>query len=499
MKKFILFAALFSTVAMFAAAPATVRKEGGVGFRFDDNQPLRRWREMVAVFDRHHVPLMYAVIFRPNCFNEEQKAFLRELVKRGHEIMDHTPSHSAFKFFAEDAAKYAGEPWVDHVNGNVVCIRYLRRNDEPAAEKPIPFKADLDGGKVVIPERFQKRFRRECEVMLYDGKAYIVSPDRHNPGGFIARTFWGEPVDFGHVKGADVAIGSRRFGFAVPEAALDKLAELTAVECKKIGIPVPTAWIQPGGPAAVLQADNIRKGYSKHGYICAATYPNSANKIYCETDPKRCAYAMQWGQIKLERDPLDRIKTQIADAYARHQVVFAASHMKPRKGMTWEDFLRLHDELLTWLNEVKIPVRTQSDWARRLYYSQTDPTENIFPAWTVDLDRNGRPDGYDPLPPGVTIGKLGELTATNRGPVFAISRLGGLEKGKNTISFAVKSGKIRVKIKFYRGRRKIGRVLTLDGPTNTFTVPDNADCADITVYNIGDTPLVLTGATLNCQ
>jgi len=498
MKKSILSAAaVLAAVSVFAADPGTVKKEGGVGFRFDDNHPLAKWKAMAAVFDKHHAPLMYAVIFRPNCFNDEQKAFLRGLVERGHEIMDHTPNHSAFKFVADDAAKYVKEPWVDHVNGKIVYLKYERRNDEPASEKPVKFKADLEGGKVVIPKEFQKYFLPANGQMIYDGKVYAVSPDRKNPGSFTARTFWGEPVKFKPVKGADVTTASKRFGFSATEAGMGKLAELTAIECKKIGIPAPTAWIQPGGYEAILQADNVRQGYAKHGYICAATYQNSANKIYCETNPERCAYAMMWGQLHLDRDPLPRLKEQVADAYAKHQVFFASSHMKPGRGMTWEAFLQVHDELLAWLNEVKIPVRTQSDWAKRLYYSKTDPAENIFPAWTVDLDKNGRPDGYNKLPPGVTIGKNGELTAANKGFVFAINRLGGLEKGGNTLKFDVKSGKIQVKINFFQRYRKIGDTLTLDGAENKFTVPADADFADIVVYNAGNEPLVLAGATLN--
>ena len=497
MKKMLLFAAALLAVSGAAAEPGTVKKEGGVGFRFDDNQPLAKWREMAAVFDKHHAPLMYAVIFRPDCFNDEQKAFLRELVAHGHEIMDHTPNHAVFKFVADDAEKYAKEPWVDHVTGKIVYLKYERRNDEPAAAKPVATQAGLDGDKVFLAPEIRKRLQREGELMLYDGKAYAIRLDRRHPDVCIAQTFWGEPVDFGKVEGAKVVICSKKFSFAATEAGLGKLAELTAAECKKIGIPAPTAWIQPGSYEAILQADNVRKGYAKHGYICAATYQNTANKIYCETEPERCAYAMMWGQIYLDRHPLVRIKEQIADGYARHQVLFAASHMRPGNGMTWENFLKAHDELLAWLNEVKIPVRTQSDWARRLYYSKTDPAENIFPAWTVDLDKNGRPDGYNKLPPGVTIGKNGELTAANKGFVFAINRLGGLEKGENTLKFEVRSGKVQTKINFFQRHRKVGETLTLDGPVSKFTVPANADWADFTVYNTGDAPLVLSGVSLS--
>ncbi len=40
-------------------------------------------------------------------------------------------------------------------------------------------------------------------------------------------------------------------------------------------------------------------------------------------------------------------------------------------------------------------------------------------------------------------------------------------------------------------------MLTLDGPVSKFTVPADADFADIKVFNVGSGPLVLAGAALN--
>ena len=266
-----------------------------------------------------------------------------------------------------------------------------------------------------------------------------------------------------------------------------------------MGLPRPTAWIQPGSPEAIIQADDVRKGLKDLGYTCAATYQDAALKVFCETDPERCAYAMMWGQLHVgwPQEPVDFLKTQIADGYARHQVLFASSHMTDHKlPGGWPEFLRKHDELLAWCREKKIPVRTQSRWAELLYYSKTDPAQNIFPAWTVDLDGNQRPDGYKFLGKGVSINAAGELVAPNDGDVFEIIRLGGVEKGKNTLRFGVKSGTLRCDITFWNRSRQVGSV-SFSGNEKTFEVPVRTDYINIRLVNSGKAPLVLTGAVLN--
>ena len=40
--------AALAAFAVSAAAPGTVKKEGGVGFRFDDNHPLEKWKAMAG-------------------------------------------------------------------------------------------------------------------------------------------------------------------------------------------------------------------------------------------------------------------------------------------------------------------------------------------------------------------------------------------------------------------------------------------------------------------
>ena len=42
-------------------AEEIVAREGGLGFRFDDNQTAAKWREMAAVFEKHGFPMMMSL------------------------------------------------------------------------------------------------------------------------------------------------------------------------------------------------------------------------------------------------------------------------------------------------------------------------------------------------------------------------------------------------------------------------------------------------------
>lgn len=470
--------------------PTPVGKEGGIGFRFDDNKSLEQWQAMTAAFDRHGYPLMLAInMTSDDCFDAATRDFLRRAAGRGHELLDHTPAHSGFFFLAADADRYRQNSRVDHVNGSRVCGKYLLRKDVPAAHAGLRFRAVIDGNVIRIPEAYRKPFLPENGLFLYRGKAYIAYPDRQERGLFHIRSFWSEPVDLGQPGEVEVESVSKQFGFAAPPEWSALLAEVTRNRREKMGLPRPTAWIQPGGYEAILQADNVRDGYRAAGYTNAATYQNSALKIYCEPDPGRCAYAMQWGQIHLERNlPLDRIKKQIADSVAKHQVLFAASHMSVGKVPGgFPAFVKLHDELLAWCREQKIAVRTQSEWARRLYDSPTDPRENILPPWTADRDGDGTPDGYV-LGPGVKV--AGDaLLVPPRSLAFRIEGLGGVEKGRNVLTLDAAGGVPRIRV-WAAGRGWRKELAALRGATVACEVPADTTTLTLEVWN--DDPASLT-------
>ena len=132
MKMSAFFAIALLGEAVLAAEPAVVKKEGGIGFRFDDNRTVKMWQEMADVFNQYGFPLMYAInTGGGRNITAEQQACLQKLVKEGHEIMDHTLEHRVFKMSVPEPAKYAKEPWVDHISGQNIYIKYIFRNDAP--------------------------------------------------------------------------------------------------------------------------------------------------------------------------------------------------------------------------------------------------------------------------------------------------------------------------------------------------------------------------------
>lgn len=92
-----LVAASFASAAAAADAPEARIPDAAppapaFTMRFDDNRPAQWWRDVCGIFERHGFRCSLAV--NATLLSESQGACLRELAKRGHEIMDHTPSHS---------------------------------------------------------------------------------------------------------------------------------------------------------------------------------------------------------------------------------------------------------------------------------------------------------------------------------------------------------------------------------------------------------------------
>ena len=99
---------------------------------------------------------------------------------------------------------------------------------------------------------------------------------------------------------------------------------------------------------------------------------------------------------------------------------------------------------------------------------------------------------------GVTVNDKGELVAPQKGEAFSIIQLGGVEKGKNLLSFQVKSGSLRCTVSCIK-RFKNLKTFVFTGSENVLNVPADADFVRITVWNTGDDPLVLAGASLKQQ
>lgn len=491
MKKIILLAGIMA-ISMFAK---TVDKTGGLAFRFDDNQKLEKWVALAQVFDRYGYPMSLALnMDSDNPYNDATLEFLHKALKNGHELMDHTPDHSVFSFQHPQAEKYADEPWVDHVTGNRVCAKYTIRNDAPQKEARFKFKASVNGNSIELPEEVKRRYWPNSQHVIINGKAYVLRGKDANT--FFLESFWREPVDLGRLGEIEVEYASKYYGFSVDARALQEMSKLVQERRAKIGLPPATAWIQPGSPEAIIQADNVRDALASKGYVSGATYQDNAALVFCEPEPMRCAYAMMWGQINLERRPtIEMLKKSVADAVATHRVLISSSHIRTEQ---FEDeldgFARLHDELLKWCKEQGIMVKTQSEWARILYFSKTRPSENILPSPKVDLNGDNVPDGY--VLGKDTVWEKGQISVAGKDYVCGIQRLGGVEKGKNKLALKIKGGTPCVRITFFTNAGK-GDTLEFKSKKFSFDVPENTVTLNIDIWNEADEKMVFKGGKLS--
>lgn len=505
---------------LFAAAAAlclqvnsgeVIPKKAGVSFRFDDNHDVNTWKPMIEVFDRHGMKAGLSI--NPGWLKQELALFLKETQANGHEIMNHTPYHRYYvlRFPNEsEAQKYAGKPGVDHVNGAVVCFTCIVPDKAPGGKKSL--KADLyqDGrikfekNKILKPGSWSKPFY----IKPYDKKFYLLDRKPDKDGYYQLYNLWREPVK--NLKPANqvtcVFISTELK--LTPEAFIIE-GENAHKQFAKWGIKQPGTWIHPGCGDPLVHAENIKKSYGdKYGYKSAAVYINKSAKTFNEYDPDGLRrFAMQWGNFRSEFQTLPRMQTIIADSIACNRVAFDGSHMRGTEKLGGQkEYLKRMDALLTWLKANDIPVRTQSEWADILYSQKADPKCNVFPSFSVDLDKNDRPDGIFPSKDaGVIVLKDGAkaLESKTAGVIFKIKKLGGLEKGDNKLSLRFEAGKnarITFDFTFDNGARAQA-VFTGNGEwqdvCQTIKVPKEASCADVTVSNDTGSPMVLGDISLS--
>ncbi len=417
-------------------AEEIVAREGGLGFRFDDNQTAAKWREMAAVFEKHGFPMMMSLNYGTLLSApSELITELRRCAAAGHELMDHTPYHSLYRYRPVDAdslEKLRNHPAVDHVAGGTVFFRYVVRPEHSTED----FTGTVDGKILKVPSETAKLLQKEWVIYSPEQKTAFMTAK--NGEDFELRSFWDERnVDLGKCGEFRFRILRRFWDFGIHPEALRILAEATRDAADRLDLPKPVTWIQPGGREPIIFAEDVREVYGRDfQYTSAATYQNAAYKVYNEPDPERCRYAMQWGNFSLEKSTPAELKKRIADEVAKHYVLFGSSHMiVSQVPGGWEEYLRRHDELLEWCRRTGIPVRTQREWTRRLYdpATQLDRETNVMPSLSLDRDEDGNPDGYV-LGEGVSVHD-GELERRTPGRMFTVTRLSGMEKGSNRFSF----------------------------------------------------------------
>ncbi len=516
---------LLSVAAAETEKISSNQKQGGVCFRMDDNHKPYHWKAIAKVFNKHQKPFCASL----NIGRMDDALFqvVLDLQKQGHEVLDHTPLHNLTRTSiapgktAEDYKKYPG---VDHINGKMVCLRYMipkrvkesRYVSAVANGKTITLPADTSAGKL--------KFLKANDVTVYIPslkKVFRAFLNKNSkPPTLKLKSVWDEDnIDLGKNKKIKCYF-MRCWVFRMAPEAYDLLAEDSLYRFKKIGAKRPYTMIVAGGGVTSSAAYEIKAAYGdKFGYKSSACWGGKALKVFNEPDPKGTRrFGMTWGDFNDEAKSLEWNKTVIADGVALHHVMMGRSHLSSKIG-GWKGYLKRLDDLLQWCTDNNIPVHTYAQWSDILYTDKPDPSVNIFPALQNDIDKNGRPDGYSlknakvNTEGGVEASKGVCLYSSSSGDLFRVDKLGGLEKGANTLSFFLKGEPgttVNIEIRYresgkkydIRKKREDIQVSVDDSNWKQYTskinVPETAAICYISVSaNLkGETPLFFSGPEL---
>jgi len=435
-------------------------KQGGIVFRVDDNQPIDRWKEFAALFNRHGYHFSFALNVAISDGNQPYNQLIRDLVLQGHEFMDHSPDHRTQYFIAgDDSLLYEGLPGVDHVSHGKVCLSVGTIDTTAALGSGI---VDLRGDRAVgrIPGEFNPTHGEQpLQYFLYLPELssvyypYAVLSGGASGDTVVLHSIWEERV----WNDSRTDVRYYKVGISDVQMTLDarrQLARRTRDLCVRNGIPVPRIWIQPGGLLPRIKRGEVKEVFgNEFGYVAGASYQTTrelvAFKCYNEENSTGDKEFGMTDDLIFESTPLATTKSLIADRIARHYCVVILSHFSS----DWDLFLTRVDSLLTWCRQQDVPVHSYAEWASLLYNSPQDTYENVVPALDRDLDHNGRPDGIE-LAPGVTVvaptasstSEHNAVVTQQAGLMATINALGGIEKGDLDVSAQLK-GNVGASIK----------------------------------------------------
>ena len=377
-----------------AAAEEEQTVQGGVCFRFEGNQTPENWKKMAEVFERGGGRFSASFHTQPIAGRADYAALLKHLSAAGHELLDGTPDNRMFAIHArsaEELERYRKESAVHHVDpkSRMAFLRYEPNLEHWGVQE---FRGSVRGNKLFdLSDGLGKRLSRGARIYLpLAGEVFSVA-ERKN-GECRLLSFWGEDTvnlpEMKNLKLARMNSGS----IAPTEEGMRFLAREAEANFRRLGVPPAKVWIPPRGPEPPVGIEELFRIYGREFHYVAAASPMLGKKWSCIFfDPaSRAAFSMVGNCETLERRRVNELKGQIADAVAKHRVLMMVERMNTRRVPGgFQEYLRRHEELLKWLKEKQIPVRTMSEWAERLYPESPDFSGSIMPRLDRDLDGKG--------------------------------------------------------------------------------------------------------------
>lgn len=429
MKRFMMFlgTALLAT-QLCNGGEALQPKRGGICFRFDDNQPIERWQKMAQVFEKHGFRFSMAI----NSLQASKQAgygeLLADMAKRGYEVMDHTPEHTVITLTMdspEEAAVFAKADFVEKVQGAKLFFKFIYNEKHPSTSLKISItqgkKIQVLAGNPINQNDYSKY------LVFPNGEIYLLA--KNNADSVLYSKHGENNVNLADIAEVEVKMATRN-AFRVDDRALALVAQRSKALFAKMGVPAPKTFITPGGWGLFPPADQLQRVYGQQfGYAAGDQfYPRWAGS-YSGKQIDRFRMSPYWNS--LETNTVEREKALFADLLAKNYVIPVISHMWLHGVKDLDELLQRNDEFLAWVKEKNIPVKNYAQWADELFGGKVDPTSNVFPALTTDLNDDGMPDGYN-LDKTATWDKE-KCLLSGKGSLFYISALGGIESGKNVV------------------------------------------------------------------
>ncbi|MFZ1289754.1 MAG: BACON domain-containing carbohydrate-binding protein [Melioribacteraceae bacterium] len=468
---FLLFAYNFSILSQ----PANyVKKQGGICFRTDDDQPIARYTEYASLFNNYNQKFTFAINLGTEVITPEYITMLKNLQSHGHEMMDHTPVHKTNYFFTKLSTDlYKNHPGVHKIDGNKIELNHIEVDNEYAVKYSKRSGYVNVNGDIVtsLSGEFSAFAKTDCYLYFPTINKLVLINDY--VGGWIdsktvaVRDIWDNTVNLGNYQN----ILYYNFDVNNIHITVEGLKVLTQESLRLVnyyGLERPYTWIQPGGYFPHVYRNELKQACgSELGYKAGGVFADPSLKVFNEYNPENDKqFGMDFSDIRDDIWSLNQCKEFIADRIAKHRVIFGGNHFSWTELLGgWDGFLQRTEGIIQWCIEKDIPIRTYNQWADILYNQTSNPNENIFPDLNDDNDGNNYPDGYynnyrttDGLVTlesnwvkndGVKesdyhsfqINKAGKICYVGRKNWWDIDGLAGLEKGENDFEIWTKGAK----------------------------------------------------------
>lgn len=329
----------------------------GLCFRFDDNKSCEEWQRLADIFEKRGLRFSLAVNSGSALKDPARTKLLKTLSDRGHEIMDHTPFHTSMRLAVPNPDHYAKCDFVDHVSKDQVYFKIRFNPDHPQNRNLV---LSFDGNRIIADAPEDQKFLSFGKFLVFpDGSIYGIGRKGEEP---VLVNKYGEDLSDSPSMKKDKVILADRTAFEVADDGLALLAETSRANHKKMGLPPPRTFIIPGGWGVFPNAEQIQRVFGDRFGYAAGDGSYSRPGVLEGKRIDRFRMTPYWES--LERHDVEKEKVLLSEQLESERVIPIISHLWSKNvpgGM--DELFKRHEELLDWVVERKIPVKTYSEWA----------------------------------------------------------------------------------------------------------------------------------------